>query len=85
MKIREAIQQAWREMGWTEAQITDAIKHADRNHLQHIQATHSLVKPGCERLLIDELKRIFVKLDALGPTKIGQLAKSEAHKLNQRQ
>lgn len=53
MTEREAMKQAWAEMGWSAKEIRESMAFADRNNPQGIGGTLRVITPGHEREVID--------------------------------
>lgn len=58
MTIREAIIQSYRERGYTEEQIKEAVAFSDRTQPGCVQSTYEEVLPGEERKWIDSFKAL---------------------------
>ncbi len=67
MKKREAIEQAWRELGFTEEEILAAMKFMDRESPNHVPESNEEIVLGKERETIESLKSI------LGPNRVNEL------------
>jgi len=64
MTLREALIQAWVELGMSRETAELRAKISDAFIPDAAPHTHSPVKPGLERQFIEEMKQIFRKMDA---------------------
>lgn len=58
MTIREAVIQSYRERGYTEEQIAEAVAFSDRTQPGCVQSTYEEIPAGREREWVDGFKSI---------------------------
>ena len=64
MTLREAIIQAWTELGVSRGKAELRLKISDGFIPEAVAHSHCPVKPGLEREFIEEMKQLFRKMDA---------------------